>query len=148
MHRSTCIGGAVVHISLKTLLTERYEGPEFEEYCIDEGKYLPASRDRAACLLCPLSNLCQSGFHEQIRRVEAGENPSLAAGCSFIPKAMSRDALLNGLTPQQIGFVVSKVRDLQLRAVNVADGIAALQLEAKQLEVKKRLSRRCRRLIY
>src|SRR5579883_145839 len=54
-----------------------YDGPEFEEYCISEGKYLPASRDRTPCMTCPLFSLCQPGFEEQVRRLQNGENPSL-----------------------------------------------------------------------
>jgi len=41
-----------------------YDGPEFDEYCISEKAYLPASRDRTPCVTCPLGNLCDAGFKE------------------------------------------------------------------------------------
>lgn len=92
--------------------TERYDGPEFEEYCISEAKYLPASRDRTPCLTCPLSTLCQAGFDEQVARVARGENPSLTEGCAFDPEALAPHNLLRGLTEEQTAFVKSKVPNL------------------------------------
>jgi hypothetical protein len=89
--------------------TLRYEGPEFEEYCISEGRYLPASRDRTPCMTCPLFNLCQPGFEEQVRRVQQGENPSLTAGCAFPEGTLARENLFDGLTEEQVEFVLSKV---------------------------------------
>lgn len=87
----------------------RYEGPEFEEYCISEGRYLPASRDRTPCITCPLYSLCQPGFEEQVRRIQQGENPSLTQGCAFPDGSLSRDNLFEGLTQEQIEFVLSKI---------------------------------------
>lgn len=92
--------------------TARYEGPEFEEYCISEGKYLPASRDRTPCVACPLSSLCQPGFEEQVRRIQRGDNPSLTEGCAFDPEALKPQTLLSGLTEEQKAFVISKVPNL------------------------------------
>jgi hypothetical protein len=99
-------------VSLNVLPTEQYEGPEFEEYCIAEAKYLPASRDRTPCISCPLFNLCQPGFEEQVRRLQAGENPSLTDGCGFSERALTREALLVGLTPEQAEFVLKKIPNL------------------------------------
>ncbi len=87
----------------------RYEGPEFEEYCISEGKYLPATRDRTPCLTCPLFNLCQPGFEEQVRRIQQGENASLTQGCAFPDGALNRDSLLSTLSDEQANFVLSKI---------------------------------------
>jgi hypothetical protein len=92
----------------------QYNGPEFDEYCISEGKYLPATRDRSACVACPLGDLCQPGFEEQVRRVIAGMHPSLTDGCSITLDALSRDALLRGLTPTQQAFVISKIPGLSV----------------------------------
>jgi hypothetical protein len=86
-----------------------YDGPEFEEYCISEGRYLPASRDRTPCMTCPLYNLCQPGFEEQVRLIQCGENPSLTAGCAFPNGTLERDVLLAGLTDEQAEFVLSKI---------------------------------------
>ena len=101
-----------MQVSLNVLPTKRYEGPDFEEYCISEGKYLPASRDRTPCTSCPLFNLCQPGFDEQVRKVQTGENPSLTDGCSFSERALTREALLAGLTPEQAEFVLQKIPNL------------------------------------
>lgn len=101
-----------MQVSLNVLPTGRYEGPEFEEYCISEAKYLPARRDRTPCLSCPLFNLCQPGFEEQVRRIQAGENPSLTEGRSFSERALTREALLTGLTPEQAEFVLKKIPNL------------------------------------
>jgi hypothetical protein len=90
----------------------RYDGPDFEEYCISEARYLPASRDRTPCISCPLSNLCQPGFEEQVRRLQRGENPSLTEGCAFNPEALKPHTLLAGLTEEQRAFVVAKVPNL------------------------------------
>lgn len=89
--------------------SRRYEGPEFDEYCISEGRYLAASRDRTPCRTCPLGDLCQAGFEEQVKRVAAGENPSLTECKTFASEALTRDALLNGLTEQARRFVEDKV---------------------------------------
>jgi hypothetical protein len=89
-----------------------YDGPEFEEYCISEGRYLLASRDRTPCITCPLFNLCQPGFEEQVRRIQQGENPSLTASCAFTSEDMGPDNLFEGLTQAQIDFVKAKVPNL------------------------------------
>jgi hypothetical protein len=94
--------------------TARYEGPEFEEYCISEGKYLPASRDRTPCVTCPLSKLCHAGFEEQVRRIQCGLNPSLTEGCAFDPEALKPQTLLSGLSEEQKTFVISKVPNLKI----------------------------------
>lgn len=87
----------------------RYNGPEFEEYCISEGKYLPATRDRTPCISCPLFNLCQPGFEEQVRLLQEGKNPSLTAGCAFEGDSLSPDNLLKNLNQEQRDFVISKI---------------------------------------
>lgn len=92
--------------------SDRYDGPEFEEYCISERSYLPANRDRTPCITCPLSNLCQAGFEEQVRRIQMGESPSLTAGCAFTDASLSRENLLEGLTPEQVEFVVNNVPNI------------------------------------
>lgn len=89
----------------------RYDGPEFEEYCISEGRYLPATRDRTPCMTCPLFNLCQPGFEEQVRRLQQGDNPSLTVGCAFEGDVLSPENLLADLTPEQRAFVFSKIPD-------------------------------------
>lgn len=89
-----------------------YDGPEFEEYCISESRYLPASRDRTPCVTCPLGNLCQPGFEEQVRRVIEGRNSSLTEGCSFPVESLTRDSLLRGLTYEQQAFVLGKIPGL------------------------------------
>jgi hypothetical protein len=89
-----------------------YDGPEFEEYCISEGKYLPAARDRSPCIPCPLNTLCQPGFEEQVRRIAQGKNPSLTEGCSIPPDRLTPEQLLEGLTPEQRAFVIAKVPGL------------------------------------
>ena len=90
-------------------MSERYDGPEFDEYCISEKAYLPASRDRTPCTTCPLGNLCEAGFREQVRRVVAGENPSLTECKSFTEVSLAEDALLAGLAPDQRAFVLQNV---------------------------------------
>lgn len=87
----------------------KYEGPEFEEYCISEAKYLPASRDRTPCITCPLFSLCQPGFEEQVRRLQQGENPSLTQGCAFPDGTLDRDNLFKNLSTDQVEFVLSKI---------------------------------------
>lgn len=87
----------------------RYDGPEFEEYCISEKAYLPASRDRTPCRSCPLGNLCDAGFKEQVRLVANGENPSLTDCKVFDEDAISRDNLLVGLSSEQKAFVIHHV---------------------------------------
>ncbi|MFR9694764.1 hypothetical protein ACL02V_29065 [Bacillus mobilis] len=93
--------------------TSQYDGPEFEEYCISEASYLPASRDRTPCISCPLSNLCLPGFEEQVRRIQHGENPSLTEGCAFDPEALKPQKLLADLTEEQKAFVLAKVPNLK-----------------------------------
>ena len=102
---------AAVIVALKYNVdaNHRYDGPEFEEYCISEGRYLPASRDRTPCIACPLYNLCQPGFEEQVRRIQQGENPSLTHGCAFPDGTLSRESLFNGLNTEQVEFVLSKI---------------------------------------
>lgn len=86
-----------------------YDGPEFDEYCIREKAYLLASRDRTPCITCPLGNLCDAGFKEQVRLVTSGENPSLT-DCKIIPEEdLSREKLLEGLSPDQRRFVLHHV---------------------------------------
>jgi hypothetical protein len=101
-------------MNYRTRPDELYDGPEFEEYCISEGRYLPASRDRTPCITCPLSTLCQAGFEEQVARVSLGLNPSLTEGCVFDPDALSPDRLLAGLTPVQVAFVKAKIPALNV----------------------------------
>jgi hypothetical protein len=78
----------------KVKASERYDGPDFEEYCISEGRYLPAVRDRSPCIPCPLHHLCQVGFEEQVRRIAVGENPSLTESCAFTDRTLSPENLL------------------------------------------------------
>jgi hypothetical protein len=86
-----------------------YDGPAFDEYCIREKAYLPAARDRSPCITCPLGNLCDAGFKEQVRLVANGENPSLT-DCKIIPEEdLTRDSLLSGLSPEQQHFVLRHV---------------------------------------
>lgn len=89
-----------------------YSGPDFDEYCISEGSYLPASRDRTPCITCPLGNLCQAGFDEQVRRVTAGEDPSLTACGRFKEEDLRPENLLAGLTEDQVAFVRRHVAGL------------------------------------
>lgn len=87
----------------------RYDGPEFDEYCISEGMYLPAGRDRTPCVTCPLGNLCEAGFKEQVHLVTNGENSSLT-DCKIFPEdSLSKDGLLEGLTDDQRIFVLHHV---------------------------------------
>jgi hypothetical protein len=102
---------------LKVHPSQLYDGAEFDEYCISEARYLPASRDRTPCLSCPLNSLCQAGFEEQIRRLQAGENPSLTEGCAFRPDALGPQQLFNGLTEEQKNFVVAKIPSLADRKI-------------------------------
>ena len=99
------------HLNVKQ--DEAYDGPAFDEYCISEGRYLPAHRDRTPCIPCPLSNLCQAGFEEQVRRVIAGEDPSLTSACSIPPTALAPESLLDGLTAEQAQFVLAKIPGLR-----------------------------------
>lgn len=86
-----------------------YDGPEFEEYCIQERAYLAANRDRSACLVCPLGDLCDAGFKEQVRLVTAGENPSLTDCKIFPDEVLEKDVLVQGLTDVQRTFVLQNV---------------------------------------
>ena len=92
-----------------TQLAALYTGPDFEEYCIREGRYLSARRDRSACLTCPLGDLCEAGFEEQKRRVVTGENPSLTEGCAFNSDSLEPHRLLEGLRDEQRDFVLTHV---------------------------------------
>lgn len=87
----------------------RYDGPEFEEYCISEKAYLPASRDRTPCLTCPLGDLCEAGFQEQVRLVSRGENPSLTECKVFPEESLTQENLLTGLSNEQKAFVLHHV---------------------------------------
>lgn len=91
---------------------KKYEGPEFEEYCISEGKYLSAKRDRTSCITCPLSNLCIPGFEEQVRKLQNGENPSLTEGCAFSEDSLRPDKLLEGLTNEQVDFLKKHIPNI------------------------------------
>ncbi|ETZ22827.1 hypothetical protein [Pedobacter sp. V48] len=92
--------------------TQRYDGPDFEEYCISASKYLSANRDRVSCVSCPLNNLCIPGFEEQVRKLQNGENPSLTEGCSFKPEQLTTDSLFEGLNEEQINFVKKHIPNL------------------------------------
>ncbi|WP_034039836.1 hypothetical protein [Wocania ichthyoenteri] len=92
--------------------SKKYIGPEFEEYCIAEASYLPASRDRTSCIKCPLSSLCIPGFEEQVKRIQCGENPSLTEGCNFVPERLTSENLFNGLTDEQINFVKKHISNI------------------------------------
>jgi len=83
----------------------RYDGPEFDEYCIAEAKYLPASRDRTPCIACPLNNLCIPGFDEQVRKLQNGSDPSLTEGCVFNSEDLTFEKLVKGLSEEQILFL-------------------------------------------
>ena len=96
--------------SLKVITS--YDGPDFEEFCISEGRYLSARRDRSPCLSCPLCNLCQAGFDEQVKRVSRGENPSITEGTTFSEEELTKEHLLRGLTPEQVEFVQNKIPNL------------------------------------
>ena len=98
--------------SFRTKPGELYDGPDFLEFCISEGQFLPASRDRTPCQTCPLSNLCQAGFEEQVRRVVDGKEPSLTANCAFTEEELKAENVLNGLTDSQVEFLKSKVSSL------------------------------------
>ena len=98
--------------AFKTQPNELYDGPEFEEFCIAEGKYLRASRDRSPCIACELSKLCQAGFAEQVRRVENGEDPSLTKDCTLTAEQLTADSLLNGLSESQQAFVRKHIPNL------------------------------------
>lgn len=98
--------------AFRVLQTERYDGPEFDEYCISEGRYLPASRDRTPCTVCPLATLCQAGFEEQVAKSQRGENPSLTDGCVFESDQLAPRGLLSGLSEEQIAFVRAKIPNL------------------------------------
>ncbi|MEI2453514.1 hypothetical protein ABU614_09080 [Lysobacter firmicutimachus] len=96
----------------------RYDGPEFMEYCISEKAYLPADRDRTPCITCPLGQLCEAGFHEQVRLVTSGQNPSLTECKVFPDEALSRDGLLSGLSSEQRAFVLRHVFDVEEESRN------------------------------
>lgn len=96
----------------RTPAKEIYNGPEFDEYCISEGRYLPATRDRSPCLVCPLEKLCQAGFEEQVRRVIVGEDPNLTSGCTLTAGQLTADVLFDGLDQNQIEFLKEKLPGL------------------------------------
>lgn len=96
---------------------QRYDGPDFEEYCIDRAGYLPATRDRTPCVGCALQNLCQAGFDEQVRRVIHGQDPSLTNGVEFAASALTMERLLVGLSPEAAEFVTAKVGRLTERSL-------------------------------
>lgn len=89
-----------------------YNGPEFEEYCISQSSYLPASRDRTPCTTCPLSDLCIPGFEEQVRKLQNGENPSLTEGCTFDPERLTTEKLFEGLRQEQIEFLKKHIPNI------------------------------------
>lgn len=88
---------------------DRYDGPEFDEYCIDKSGYLPACRDRSPCLDCSLNKLCQAGFDEQVKRVIAGVDPSLTKDCELTAQDLTWERLLEGLSPEAAAFVVARI---------------------------------------
>ena len=92
---------------------ERYEGPDFDEFCIAEKGYLSAQRDRTSCISCALSNLCQAGFAEQVRRVAAGQNPSLTKDCEFAAADLTSERLFDGLLETQITFLKRHIPGLK-----------------------------------
>ena len=92
--------------------SKKYDGPEFDEYCISEGKYLLATRDRTPCLKCPLNNLCIPGFEEQVRKIQNGENPSLTEGCTIPEESLKRENLFNGLNEEQINFLIKHIPNI------------------------------------
>ena len=87
--------------------------PHFDEYCIKENAYLPSTRDRAPCYVCPLEDLCEAGFQEQTRRVLAGENPSLTEDRDFAPADLEPARLLSGLSTEAVEFVKQHVPELE-----------------------------------
>ncbi|MBK9152494.1 MAG: hypothetical protein IPM26_16615 [Saprospiraceae bacterium] len=89
-----------------------YDGPNFEEFCIAQAKYLPANRNRTDCITCPLNNLCIPGFEEQVRRVISGENPSLTEGCSIDTNDLTSEKLFEGLSTEQINFIKKHIPNL------------------------------------
>jgi hypothetical protein len=89
-----------------------YDGPEFDEFCISEKGYVRASRDRTGCSTCSLANLCQAGFEEQVRRVEAGEDPSLTKGCTLSSSDLTPAKLFSGLREDQVSFIKYHVPSL------------------------------------
>jgi hypothetical protein len=84
---------------------QAYDGPDFDEFCISESKYLRAQRDRTRCSTCALSNLCQAGFEHQVALVVEGKDPSLTKDCQLTADELTADRLLDGLSQQQIDFV-------------------------------------------
>jgi len=99
-------------IKYNTNPLKKYNGPEFEEYCISESKYLSSSRDRTPCTICPLNNLCIPGFEEQVRKIQNGENPSLTEGCTFEPNRLSTSRLFEGLSEEQINFIKQHIPNI------------------------------------
>jgi hypothetical protein len=99
-------------IKYNTNPSKKYDGPEFEEYCIAEAKYLLATRDRTPCITCPLNNLCIPGFEEQVRKLQNGQNPSLTEGCNIDPEKLTPENLFDGLTDEQIAFVKQHIPNI------------------------------------
>jgi|GEM_PF-3478427 len=90
-----------------------YDGPEFDEFCIDHGGYLPASRDRRGCTTCPLSTLCQAGFEEQVRLATQGADPNLIKDCTLTADELTAERLFTGMRPDAIEFVKSRIPTLR-----------------------------------
>jgi hypothetical protein len=96
-----------------------YDGPDFDEFCISEGSYLSARRDRNACAKCALSPLCQAGFEHQVSLVVQGKDPSLTKNCQLTENELTAERLLNGLTDEQIKFVKVHVPGIAKECDNV-----------------------------
>lgn len=96
-----------------------YDGPDFDEFCIAEKGYLTARRDRAACIKCALSRLCQAGFEHQVSLVVQGKDPSLTKDCQLTETELTAARLLDGLTDEQIEFVKTHVPDIAKEYSNV-----------------------------
>jgi hypothetical protein len=71
-------------------------------------------RDRTSCTACPLGELCQAGFEEQILRFHAGENPSLTDGQPLVENpTLAINELADLLSPQQFQFLLSLTGEKQ-----------------------------------
>lgn len=99
--------------SVRMKQTEIYNGPDFLEFCISTGKFLPANRDRTPCVTCPLSRICQAGFEEQVKRVLEGKDASLTADVVFSDEDLKTESILRGKTQAQAEFLVSKISSLR-----------------------------------
>jgi hypothetical protein len=96
-------------ISLNILSATAYRGREFLEYCVSEGCYMEATRDRSPCSVCVLEELCQAGFEEQVRRVNAGENPSLTEEMEVPDPVSAWAEVRKCLTSEQVEFILTKI---------------------------------------